>query len=50
MRFYVTVQVGQVAGQASRLSIGRLALEVIQAGETPGAAGGTPAPLPDPAH
>src|SRR5450759_2171039 len=37
---------GQVVGQASRLSVGRLALEDTNAGETPGAAGETPAPLP----
>ena len=35
----------QVMGQASRLSAGRLALGS-HAGETPRAAGGTPAPLP----
>ena len=37
----------QVVGQASRLSAGRLALGVTIAGETPGTAGGTPAPLPE---
>src|SRR5437879_6341116 len=37
----------QVVGQASRLSVGRLALGANNAGETPGAAGGTPAPLPE---
>src|SRR5439155_23031817 len=36
----------QVVGRASRLSAGRLALETTNAGETPGGAGGTPAPLP----
>ena len=36
-----------LVGQASRLPTGRLALEDINAGGTPGAAGGTPAPLPD---
>src|SRR5438874_2163660 len=34
-----------VAGQASRLSRGRLALEDTNGGETPGRIGGTPAPL-----
>ena len=34
-----------VVGQASRLSSGRLAREGVNAGETPAAAGGTPAPL-----
>ena len=43
----VTVQAGRVVGRASRLSVGRLALEATNAGETPAAAGGTPAPLPD---
>ena len=37
-----------VVGQTSRLSVGRLALGATSAGETPGAAGGTPAPLPEP--
>ena len=35
-----------VVGQASRLSEPRLGLRATSAGETPGAAGGTPAPLP----
>ena len=35
----------EVVGQASRLPGGRLALGVTNAGETPGKAGGTPAPL-----
>jgi hypothetical protein len=34
-------------GRASRLSGGRLALGFGNAGETPGAAGETPAPLPE---
>src|SRR5437773_892035 len=38
---------GQVVGQASRLSSGRLALGTTNAGGTPGAAGETPAPLPE---
>jgi uncharacterized metal-binding protein len=38
---------GQVVGQASRLSGGRLALGSSDMGETPHAAGGTPAPLPE---
>jgi hypothetical protein len=37
----------QVVGRASRLSGGRLALGFGNAGETPGAAGETPAPLPE---
>src|SRR5258708_12412590 len=37
----------EVVGQASRLSAGRLALGANNAGETPGAAGETPAPLPE---
>ena len=37
----------QIVGQASRLSAGRLAPGVTNAGETPGAAGGRPAPLPE---
>jgi hypothetical protein len=37
---------GEEVGQASQLSEGRLALDLGTAGETPGKAGGTPAPLP----
>src|SRR5438034_8767490 len=37
----------QVVGQASRPSTGRRALGATNAGGTPGAAGGTPAPLPE---
>src|SRR6266568_3500587 len=39
--------IGQLVGQASRLSAGRLALEATVTDETPGAAGGTPAPPPE---
>jgi PemK-like, MazF-like toxin of type II toxin-antitoxin system len=35
----------QIVGRAARLPPGRLALELSTAGETPGAAGETPAPL-----
>jgi hypothetical protein len=39
-----------VVGRASRLPSGRLALEPTHAGETPGVAGETPAPLPERLH
>ena len=41
------VRLPGVVGRASRLPTGRLALELPAAGEPPGVAGETPAPLPD---
>ena len=40
------IRFGEEVGQASRLAEGGIALDPSTAGETPGKAGGTPAPLP----